>query len=322
MQSVRNSQNNLDTNHIGQAKCSKHAGKGRIGCHGPHTQDRQRRYTSSFGTLNVGCLVINYDRFVFFFLLFDNRGSRWQGSRVHEFSIFYNQHTTDSFIFVINIVIPSFLGRLRSNGKQKLGNVIGIQRTGRTGQSGRQVRVAQTNDTIVCDDAFILDGRFNVSTCFGGQIYRDTTWFHDAHHFLGHHGGCLSPGDECRSNHNIHFLALFRQHGSSGSVPFGRHFLGVSTGSTSVFLKVDFKEGGSHGFDLFLGDGSHIKGLDGCSHVLGGLHGRQTCHTGTNDQHFGGWYFTGGRHLSRHESSKFIGSFQDGPVPTNIGLRR
>jgi hypothetical protein len=73
---------------------------------------------------------------------------------------------------------------------------------------------------------------------------------------------------------------------------------------------------------LFLGHGTHIKGLDGRAHVLGRLNRRQTSDTRTNHEHLGGWHLTGGRHLPRHEAPKFVRGLQNGAVAANIGLAR
>mmetsp|Transcript_26564 Transcript_26564/g.48027 ORF Transcript_26564/g.48027 Transcript_26564/m.48027 type:complete len:367 (+) Transcript_26564:795-1895(+) len=222
---------------------------------------------------------------------------------------------------MIDVVISLFMSRLRSNRKQKLGNVVAVQGRTRRGQSTRQIGVSKTRDAIVRDNLLIPDSRFHIATRFRRQVDSDTPRLHFGHHVFGNHDRRRPSRNKGRRNDYIDFFTLFGKHFGSRCMPFLTHFLGIATCTTTIFLKIHLEKVATHGFDLFLCHGSYIKRPDNRTHVFRGLNRRQSSNTCTQDKYLGRWHFACRRHLTCKESSKFIGSLQHSTITGNIGLR-
>ena len=97
---------------------------------------------------------------------------------------------------------------------------------------------------------------------------------------------------------------------------------GVSSRSTSVLLEINLKKLPPHGLNLFLRHRTHVESPHNSPHVLRGLDGSKARDAGSQDEDFGGGDFAGCSHLTCEETTKFIGSFEDGTVTGYVGLGR
>mmetsp|Transcript_13507 Transcript_13507/g.31396 ORF Transcript_13507/g.31396 Transcript_13507/m.31396 type:complete len:495 (-) Transcript_13507:739-2223(-) len=282
VEGMGDTQHNLHTNHVAQRKRGEHGTEGGIWCNGTHGQHRGCGIGGCLGSIHVGCTVINLHFHHFGLLLFSGRWWRRKRSWVHHFALLQYKHSTNRLVLVINVEVSRFFCRLGSGTEKELGNIVGIETGGGGGKSRWQIGVSQTRHTIVGHNLAIPHGGFDVPTRFGCQIDGDGSGLHLGHHVLGNHDGCLATRNEGRGNDNVHFLTLLGKHTGRSLVPLFGHFLGVPTGAGSILLEINLQKLASHGLDLFLGHGTHVKSPNDGSHVLGRLHGRQTCHTGSN----------------------------------------
>lgn len=207
---------------------------------------------------------------------------------------------------------------LVSHGLEELGDVVGVEGGGLSGETGGEIGVADDLDSVDLDDLTGL-GEGDVSAGLGSEVDDDGTLLHGLDHLFGDDEGGLLSGDEGSRNDDIDVLGLLLEELSLGLEVLLGDFLGESSLFLDSSLDIDGDELGSHGLDLFLGGGSGISSANDGSETLGGLDGGETGDSGSDDEDLGGWGSSGGGDQSGEESAEVVGGLDDGLISGDVG---
>mmetsp|Transcript_9527 Transcript_9527/g.13973 ORF Transcript_9527/g.13973 Transcript_9527/m.13973 type:complete len:332 (+) Transcript_9527:1968-2963(+) len=252
---------------------------------------------------------------------------RWRGVRSDLvrptcIAIVGNEHVLHGVILEVDLVDFLLTSGLGSNREQELGNVVSKQGGRSRGQPTGHICIANDLHSVGSSHNLVGLGLHYISTVLRSQVNTDTTLFHSIQHFLVNQHWGLPPRNQGSGDDNIHVLGLLKHHFCLGLLEIVRHFLGISSSSTAVFLKRYFQERGSHALYLLFRHGSHIERSHNGAHVLRGLDGSKTSHSCSQDQHFGRSNLTSSRHLPRKEPREFLCGFDHGTITRDVRLRR
>ena len=87
------------------------------------------------------------------------------------------------------------------------------------------------------------------------------------------------------------------------------------------YLEINFKELGSHRFDLLFHSAARVKTANDGSHIFSLTDGCQAGNAAADDQNFRRRNLTSGSNLAGEETTKVIGCFDYGAIAGDVGHR-